>query len=1021
MSERLAKLEEAVVSIKDAVLQLSQKSQPPQPQPGAKSKATPALRPPDKNTKAAEDGLPGLDPAVVRSALQAGIGRDQLQSLSQFLGGKKPAVGDVAASRGRTPKVRFNELGEVDEEDAEGPTAEPALGAPADAMQAALLKLTTIAEGLTKSRKKLSLEDWSDDLPALQDSSSSSSCVGGSSRKHAAVLASLRKALKENPSELYRVMESRMLDDFGSAGTGPGEPSRPGTFRGWAEHRSRIPNISGTVRLIWAVCGALDSLRAGRVPEAQARFPMNNIFQLAAHGCNETINATGFSPFQWVRGGADRDQPLPGLDPKKMFEGLLHLKEKAKAGYELESAKQRLSKLNNSVGRAPQVFKPGDLLMLWRQKNRPGRVTGAWVGPIRLLLQEGGTLLATGSTLIRARTNQVRACSKNEELSAMLEGAAVLSTPTTVDALMKHFTGKHYVNATGEVPSEQQRQANLQGAEVALAPGSDFRPDSWKIEVEGRERWLVRQHNMPRLTLFIPSRTQACPIDEAKLTGKRVTKVKAMTTGAQEVVIEDDYKTDNAPQRQLQERWRGQTRFQIEEDVKRPKITPKEKSDRKRQTMSTSSAPATSSQQQPVSQPEHDVQPPPVPNESGDEEALRSDGAPAGEIAGQLLPEVPEINPLTTALRDRGASVVDGVPTMRRDDQNQCAVPECAHPGGHDGPHIDAEEKKFSWEPYSGRVNAQMSDGESSSTSSDESDELIPDGPEHKKPKKEKKSDPFYVLEIPMEEEDIQYLAEKPRRATAWMSKKLESRSKELRWSQMPIEQKYLFDEAQSKELSQVLTSKAVRSLSRQKEMNIDHSKIMSMRWVMTVKAGGDAKARLVVLGYQQHNLTSVQSSAPTMSRVARNLVLTICACLHFWIASGDVSSAFLQASQSLEGEDLYVWAPAELAVLFGASPDRPIKVLKICRAFYGLVHAPRKWFDHVVSTLKSQGWQQLLSDQCTFILVDNGRIVGACGIHVDDFLIGGDRTSEKFLKAEKNLQQAYRWGKVHFLLLDAI
>jgi hypothetical protein len=30
----------------------------------------------------------------------------------------------------------------------------------------------------------------------------------------------------------------------------------------------------------------------------------------------------------------------------------------------------------------------------------------------------------------------------------------------------------------------------------------------------------------------------------------------------------------------------------------------------------------------------------------------------------------------------------------------------------------------------------------------------------------------------------------------------------------------------------------------------------------------------------------------------------------------------------------------------------------------------------------------------------------------VDDFLIGGDRTSEKFLKAEKDLQQAYRWGK---------
>jgi hypothetical protein len=34
------------------------------------------------------------------------------------------------------------------------------------------------------------------------------------------------------------------------------------------------------------------------------------------------------------------------------------------------------------------------------------------------------------------------------------------------------------------------------------------------------------------------------------------------------------------------------------------------------------------------------------------------------------------------------------------------------------------------------------------------------------------------------------------------MSKNLESRSKELRWSQMPIEQKYLFDEAEQRAVS---------------------------------------------------------------------------------------------------------------------------------------------------------------------------------------------------------------------------
>ena len=80
VSERLAKLEEAVVSIKDAVLQLSQKSQPPQPQPGAKSKATPALRPPDKNTKAAEDGFarPGS-----RSCKISPPGRDRTRPIAE--------------------------------------------------------------------------------------------------------------------------------------------------------------------------------------------------------------------------------------------------------------------------------------------------------------------------------------------------------------------------------------------------------------------------------------------------------------------------------------------------------------------------------------------------------------------------------------------------------------------------------------------------------------------------------------------------------------------------------------------------------------------------------------------------------------------------------------------------------------------------------------------------------------------------------------------------------------------------
>ena len=124
------------------------------------------------------------------------------------------------------------------------------------------------------------------------------------------------------------------------------------------------------------------------------------------------------------------------------------------------------------------------------------------------------------------------------------------------------------------------------------------------------------------------------------------------------------------------------------------------------------------------------------------------------------------------------------------------------------------------------------------------------------------------------------------------------------------------------------------------------------------------------------------------------------------------MTAAFLQATQSLEDEDLFVWAPAELATLFGADPSNPVKALKIQRAFYGLVHAPRKWYDHVCATLLSHGWRRLTSDGCVFVLFHGDRLVGIAGTHVDDFLLGGDDNDEVFKQAKTKLMKAYRWGK---------
>ena len=78
-----------------------------------------------------------------------------------------------------------------------------------------------------------------------------------------------------------------------------------------------------------------------------------------------------------------------------------------------------------------------------------------------------------------------------------------------------------------------------------------------------------------------------------------------------------------------------------------------------------------------------------------------------------------------------------------------------------------------------------------------------------------------------------------------------------------------------------------------------------------------------------------------------------------FKLESGDVTSAFLQRVDSLEDEELFVWTPAELAALFGAEAGEET-ILKLTKAFYGLVHAPKKWHESVAQALLRSAGQTL-------------------------------------------------------------
>ena len=128
-------------------------------------------------------------------------------------------------------------------------------------------------------------------------------------------------------------------------------------------------------------------------------------------------------------------------------------------------------------------------------------------------------------------------------------------------------------------------------------------------------------------------------------------------------------------------------------------------------------------------------------------------------------------------------------------------------------------------------------------------------------------------------------------------------KGKEKRWTQLTLDQKKEFDAAQAKELSNVMASKALRSLTSQERKKLDYRSVASMRWALTTRSDGTAKARLVVLGFQMANITEVQTSAPTMSRISRNLLLAICSNNGCRLKGGDVTAAFLQTDESLERE----------------------------------------------------------------------------------------------------------------------
>ena len=89
--------------------------------------------------------------------------------------------------------------------------------------------------------------------------------------------------------------------------------------------------------------------------------------------------------------------------------------------------------------------------------------------------------------------------------------------------------------------------------------------------------------------------------------------------------------------------------------------------------------------------------------------------------------------------------------------------------------------------------------------------------------------------------------------------------------------------------------------------------------------------------------------------------------------------------------------------------------VLRLRKAVYGLVNAPKKWWDRLKKSLIEHGFTSCALDPCAFVLRKSGKIHGVLGVHVDDVIGGGNETFDRIMTAVRKEFDFGAWDAGNF------
>ena len=140
-------------------------------------------------------------------------------------------------------------------------------------------------------------------------------------------------------------------------------------------------------------------------------------------------------------------------------------------------------------------------------------------------------------------------------------------------------------------------------------------------------------------------------------------------------------------------------------------------------------------------------------------------------------------------------------------------------------------------------------------------------------------------------------------------------------------------------------------------------------------------------------DLTEVPHDSPTLSAASEALIMQWVASHKYRLISGDIKTAFLSGDEDIR--NMFISPPDDVSQMQNLDHET---VLRLRKAVYGLVNAPKKWWDRLKTSLIEHGFTSCALDPRAFVLQKSGKIHGVLGVHVDDVIGGGNETVDRIM-----------------------